>query len=201
MSLAPQTRQSLIVRLQGPRDELAWQEFAAIYEPLVYRLARQRGWQDADARELTQEVLLTVANAIERWQADADRGSFRGWLFRIARNLMVNYWKRNRRHRAAAGGTAILERLACEPASDDANSAWFDDEYRRELFRWAAELIRGEFHETTWDAFWLTCVEGRSIGNIAAQLGISVGAAYVARSRIMARLKQVIQTHERELQS
>jgi RNA polymerase sigma-70 factor (ECF subfamily) len=200
MHPGPQTRRSLLVRLQGTRDEAAWDEFAAIYEPLVYRLARQRGWQDADARELSQEVLLAVAKSIERWDLDASRGSFRGWLFRIARNLMINYWKRRRRQPVAAGGSERLEFFASQPAPDglDAHSQWFDQEYRRELFRWAAEKIRGEFRAPTWDAFWLTCVEGRPIANIAAQLNMSLGAAYVARSRVMARLRTVVQAHEDE---
>src|SRR5262245_34457770 len=198
MNMAPQTRHSLLMRLQGSRDESAWREFVAIYEPLVYRLARQRGWQDADARELSQEVLVAVANAIDRWDADPSKGSFRGWLFRIARNLMINYWKRNLRHPAALGGSELVDLLAAQPARENADSQWFDQEYRRELFRWTAEQIRGEFRESTWDAFWLTCVDGRPIGNVAAQLGISLGAAYVARSRVMARLKDVIQAHEDE---
>jgi len=183
------------VRLQGQRDELAWQEFVAIYEPLVYRLARQRGWQDADARELSQEVLCTVATAISRWQTDPARGSFRGWLFQIARNLMINYWKKGQRRAVAMGGSDGFDLLARQPCREDAESQQFELEYRRELFRWAAEQVRGEFREATWDAFWLTCVEGRPVGNVAAQLGISAGAAYVARSRVMARMKRVIQRH------
>ena len=115
MGLSPETRMSLLARLRGHRDEEAWGQFVAIYEPLVYRLARQRGWQDADARELTQEILLAVANAIGRWDADPTRGSFRGWLFCIARNLMVNFWKRRQRQPIAAGGTAIFEQLAEQP--------------------------------------------------------------------------------------
>ena len=198
MSLSPETRLSLLARLRGPRDEEAWGQFVAIYDPLVYRLARQRGWQDADARELTQEILLAVAGAIGRWDADPSKGSFRGWLFRIARNLMVNFWKRRQRQPLAAGGSDMLERLAAQPADEGSDAAWFDEEYRREIFRWAAEQVRSEFREATWDAFWWTCVDGRPIANVAAQLGISTGAAYVARSRVMARLKQVIQTHDSE---
>jgi RNA polymerase sigma-70 factor (ECF subfamily) len=111
---------------------------------------------------------------------------------------MVNFWKRRQRQPIAAGGSALLELLAEQPAAEGAEAAWFDDEYRREIFRWAAEQVRGEFRDSTWDAFWWTCVDGRPIANVAAQLGISTGAAYVARSRVMARLKQVVQLHESE---
>src|SRR5439155_14219450 len=79
MDQTPTTRPSLLVRLHGPRDEQAWVEFTAIYAPLVERLARQKGLQDADAADLVQEVLRTVAAAIERQMFDPARGSFRGW--------------------------------------------------------------------------------------------------------------------------
>src|SRR4051812_16894706 len=99
----PDTRRSLLVRLRESRDDAAWAEFIAIYDPLVYRLARRRGLQDADARDLCQDVLRAVAGAIERWDPDPERGSFRGWLFRIARNLMLNYLVSQRKHPRGTG--------------------------------------------------------------------------------------------------
>jgi RNA polymerase sigma factor (sigma-70 family) len=193
MNRGPDTRASLLLRIRNPRDEQSWLEFAAIYEPLVYRLARSKGFQDADAKELAQEVLLAVANAIERWTPDPERGSFRGWLFRVARNLMINFLARERRHPHGVGNTDFARWLEDQPAAGGEQTAEFDRQYRRELFRWAAEQIRGQFHAATWQAFWETCVEGRGIAEVAQSLDMSVGQVYVARSRVMSRLREKIE--------
>lgn len=193
MAEVPPTRPSLLVRLRDPRDEPAWTEFVEIYEPVIYRLARRRGFQDADARELAQEVLVAVASAIDRWEPDPGRGKFRTWLFCIARNLSINLLASRRRHAQGTGDTDFCALLAQQPAPEGEESAWFDREYKRELFERAAGQVREEFREPTWRAFWMTGVEGKAIGEAAEMLGISVGAVYVARSRVMARLRTAIE--------
>jgi RNA polymerase sigma-70 factor (ECF subfamily) len=193
MDETPNTRPSLLVRIRDPQDERAWREFLDIYEPLVYRLARRRGFQDADARELSQEVFLAVASAIDRWDPDPSRGSFRGWLFRIARNLMINLLASQRRHPQGTGSTDIKQLLEEQAAPVGEDSALFDRQYQREVFRWAAEQIRGQFHETTWRAFWLSSVEQQEIKEVAETLGLSAGAVYIARSRVMARLRETVE--------
>src|SRR5690242_19549275 len=98
MHSAPTTRPSLLIRLRDPGDERAWFEFVEIYGPLVRRLARSRGFQHADGEDLVQEVFRVVTVAIDRGVYDPGRGSFRGWLFRIARNLAVNALVQRSRH-------------------------------------------------------------------------------------------------------
>ena len=97
MDETPATRPSLLVRSRDPRDERAWGEFLEIYSPLVYQFARRKGFQDSDADDLAQEVFRAVAAAIDRWDADPSRGSFRGWLLRITRNQMIDFTVRNKR--------------------------------------------------------------------------------------------------------
>ncbi len=124
MNDSPATRHSLIVKLRDPADSAAWSEFVELYEPLVYRLARRKGLQDADSRDLVQEVFRAVAGAVDRW--DPDRGSFRGWISRIARNLMINFLTRRGNHVRGSGATSVQDLLEAHPARDESATAVFD---------------------------------------------------------------------------
>jgi RNA polymerase sigma-70 factor (ECF subfamily) len=198
MTDSPTTRPSLLVRLRDPRDEQAWIEFQEIYAPLIRRLALGRGLQEADAADLTQEVFHAVSRAIERWDPDPARGSFRGWLSRIARNLIVNLLVAQRRHPRGTGDSDVQALIEQQPAPDDEEFSRFEREYRRRLLAWASARIRGEFRPATWDAFWWTGVEGQAPKSVAERLGMTVGAVYIARSRVMARLKREIERFEGE---
>lgn len=139
----PETRPSLVLRLQNSADQRAWAEFVEIYQPLILRTLRSRGLQEADAREVCQEVLLAVSRAVERWDARPERGSFRGWLSSITRNLCVNFLIRRARHPQPLGDeTQLREWLESAPAADSEASRWFALEERRQQLRWAAERVR-----------------------------------------------------------
>jgi RNA polymerase sigma-70 factor (ECF subfamily) len=187
MSATPTTRASLLVRLRDRGDAAAWREFVSLYAPVVYAYARRRQVQDADAADLTQEVLRNVMNAARKLEYDPARGSFRAWLFTVTRNKLIDLRERQRRGRGA-GGTSAAERIEQQPAPDD--EAVWDEEFRRRLFSAAAEQVRGEFEPSTWRAFWLTAVEDKKPADAAAELGMSVGAVYVAKSRVQASLRQ-----------
>jgi RNA polymerase sigma factor (sigma-70 family) len=193
MRESPTTRPSLLARIRDPQDERAWAEFLEIYAPLVHRLARRGGLQEADAADLTQDVFRAVAGAIDRWDPDPAHGSFRGWLFRIARNLMVNLLAAQRRAPRGTGDTDVAHLLERQPAPDGEDTARFDAEYRRRLFEWAVEQVRGEFRETTWQAFWRTAVEAQAPKVVAEELGLSTGAVYVYRNRVMARIRSKVE--------
>lgn len=200
MGESPSTRLSLLARLRDPRDEQAWGEFVEIYTPLIHHLARRRGLQEADAADLAQDLFRAVAGAIDRWDPDPRLGSFRAWLFRIARNLIIDALAARRRHPRGSGDTEV-RRLIEEQldSAAEADSALFDVEYRRRLFQWAAAKVRPEFRDATWKAFWKTSVEGEPAKEVGRTLGMTVGAVYVARSRVMARLKQAIEQVEDEI--
>lgn len=191
MTESPETRASLILRLRDRADQQAWGEFVEIYQPVVYRLARYKGLQHADAEDVVQQVLSAVAGAIERWQPDEARGKFRTWLQTIARNVIINALTRRAADRAS-GETGERELLARQPAADEADSRLLMIECRREIFQWAARQVREEFEADTWDAFWQTTVEGGDVAAVARRLAKKPGAVYTARSRVMRRLKQKV---------
>ena len=199
MQTSPETRPSLLLRLRNPQDEQAWREFLEIYEPLIERLARRRGLQHADARELVQEVLLAVSGAIDRWDPDEAKGSFRGWLSTITRNLTINLLKREGRHARGTGDSEFARLMNEQPDPVGENTALFDLEYRRRLFQFAAEHVQEQFEVATWQAFWKTSVEQQPLVDVCEELGMSRGAIYVARSRVMAKLRKHIEKLESEV--
>ncbi|MCA9203845.1 MAG: sigma-70 family RNA polymerase sigma factor [Planctomycetales bacterium] len=186
--MEPETRESLLRRVRGCADDAAWDEFVSLYWPVVYRLARRRGMQHADAQDLAQQVLLAVSSAIPRWEPRDGSGKFRHWLARVAKNAILNALMRGPRDRAT-GGTTAVELLREQASADDASSAAIEWECRRERFRQAARLVRQQVDAATWQAFWLTTVEARGVEETAAALNKSIGSVYAARSRVMRRLR------------
>jgi RNA polymerase sigma-70 factor (ECF subfamily) len=192
MAELPITRASLLVRIRDARDQEAWRHFVQIYAPVVYGYARERGLQDADAADLTQEVLRAVSAAVGRFNYDPQRGSFRGWLFTVTHHKLHDFLAGQKRQCRGTGGAAARELLEAQPARDEDQALW-DLEYERRLFNWAAEQVRDRFHDSTWRAFWLTAVDGKSGQEVADRLGMTVAAVYLAKSRVMARLREQIQ--------
>lgn len=191
----PETQHTLLARLGNPSDAAAWSEFCEIYEPTTYRLARRYGLQDADAREVTQEVLLTVSRKIHDFDLQRN-GRFRGWLNTIARNTTIDAIRKRRID--GQGGTDFLMKLQGIPGVTPNEDYQFDFEARREQFRWAANQIRKTVSPNQWESFWLTAVEGRSGAQVAERLNLTVGAVYVARCRVLAKIKQVLAPYREE---
>jgi RNA polymerase sigma factor (sigma-70 family) len=197
MSSAPETRPSLLIRVRNPADRAAWQEFVEIYRPIILRLAHHKGMQAADAEDIAQEVLTVVAKAVEQWEHDPKRAKFRTWLHRVANNAILNVLSRGKPDRGA-GGPSLQAALTQKESRDGPDSDLLRLEYRREVFRWAARQVRKEFRQETWDAFWLTAIEGRSVEVVAKELAKDSGAIYAARSRIIRRIQEKVTEYEQE---
>lgn len=193
MSETPITQPSLLVRIRDVTDDQAWHEFVDIYTPMIYRFLRKRGLQDADAGDLTQEVLRAVAASIERLDYDPRRGTFRGWLLTITRNKLYDHLAAQSGQARGSGDSGMQQILQAVPEHNGADVSDWDHEYALRVFQYTAGLIQHEFQETTWQAFWETCVGGREIREVALSLQISVGAVYIARSRVLNRLKQEVE--------
>jgi len=185
----PETSDSLLIRVSDSNDRAAWERFVAIYRPMVYRIGRRAGLQDSDAEDLTQLVMESVAKTIPNWEKDPQKGGFRAWLNRVARNALVSML-RSGNHATAIGGSGFLERSKAVEAPTEEIERIIEQEHHRSRLRWAAEQIRHEFKERSWRAFWLTTLDDLSVPEAADKLEMSSGAVYAARSRIMRRLQE-----------
>jgi RNA polymerase sigma-70 factor (ECF subfamily) len=178
------TSPSLLERLRQPDAGANWNRFVALYTPLIYSWACRIGLQDQDAADLVQDVFVLLLQKMPQFHYDPQR-RFRSWL----RTLVVNRWHDSCRRRAAAlrhGNAEGLDELA---VSDPAEQVW-EEEYSRHVIRRALELMQAEFEPTTWKACWEMSAAGRPAAEVAAELGITLAAAYAAKSRVLRRLRQ-----------
>jgi RNA polymerase sigma-70 factor (ECF subfamily) len=176
------TSLTLLERLRKNADG-AWDRFVRLYQPLLLVWARRQGLQEADALELTQEVLVKLLLLLPTYQRGEGQ-SFRGWLYRVTTNQCVDF----RRRRRAILPLPPAEDLA---ASDPPSVVELEEaEYRRLLVHRTLELIRGDFNEPTWAAFLGVRVEGRPAREVAGQLGLSANAVYLACHRVLTRIKE-----------
>jgi RNA polymerase sigma factor (sigma-70 family) len=189
---SPLTRASLLLQIRDGANQAAWQEFVNLYGPVVYGFARKRGLQDADAADIVQDVLRSVSLSIGRLDYDRHQGTFRGWLFTVTRNKVFNFLSARRIRPQGSGDTTTNQLLDSRPNGSDDSEVW-ELEYQRRLAALAMGRIKEEFQANTWQAFWLTAVEGVGALEVAKQLRMSPGAIYVAKSRVLARLRDEVE--------
>jgi RNA polymerase sigma-70 factor (ECF subfamily) len=178
------TPSSLLERLRQPFEPEAWARFVALYAPLIHSWGRRVGLQDQDAADLTQEVFVTLLRVLPTFTYDRHR-SFRRWL----KTITLNKWRNARKRpesRVLSGQAEAPERVA---VVDEAEAFW-EAEYRQRLAARALQLMRADFQETTWKACWETVAAGRPAAEVAAELGLTVGAVYAAKFRVLDRLRQ-----------
>jgi RNA polymerase sigma-70 factor (ECF subfamily) len=188
MNIGPETRLSLLIRIQDDQDQHAWAEFVDIYWDLIYRFGRKKGLQEADALDLTQEVLCALRMGIKKFKYDPDRGSFKSWLLKIAHNERINLVKRRRPEPVGSGDSGILAR---QPSPED--SVIWEEEFLLRLLECALDRVKARCRDSKWEAFWLTAVAGKKPAEVARALSMSVGAVYIARSRVLELLRAEIE--------
>jgi len=180
------TPPTLLERVRDPANQEAWGRFVQLYTPLLYRWAGQAGVRDQDAADLVQEVFVTLLHKLPQFRYDRD-GSFRAWL----RTVLRNKWQEIQRRRLPAPMDARAGPLAELPDRVD-NDQLDGVAYREYLVQRALELVQGDFEPTTWRAWQEFAVAGRPAAEVARELGITPHAVYLAKARVLRRLRQEI---------
>ena len=186
-----QTRVTLLSRIKNPEDRRAWAEFVDLYGLVLYNFCSKRGLQSADVEDVVQEALRSVASAIQNFEYDPAKGTFRGWLFRVVRSKLNDHFRKAAKREQGTGRTTIL-RMIEETPSESEIEEW-DEEYHRYVFRWAADRVKPQVTKKSWSAFWMTAVEERDPAEVANELGMERGAVYVAKSRVISRLRDTVE--------
>ena len=135
------------------------------------------------------QIIGSDQNLGQCFQFDPDRGTFRSWLYGIARNKISDFLQRRSRHPSGTGDTDMLELIHEVPDAEEEADRW-EQEYQRQLFSMAADKVRAVVDDSTWQAFWQTAIDGCPARDVAQALGMSEGAVYVAKSRVVARIKK-----------
>lgn len=165
---------------------------AELYTPLIFRWCLRAGLQANAAEDIVQEVFRVVAARIDGFTRQRPDGTFRGWLWQITRNKLGDYFRHLRNHPSGLGGSDALERWHQLATPEEPSSAADADDGLSDLCRRGLELVRAEFRPSTWDAFWRVLVDGQSPEDVAESLGLSVNAVYLAKSRVLRRLRAVL---------
>ncbi len=189
MSHANATRPTLLIRLRDHEDGASWTEFVEIYQPLIRRFARSRGVDETNLSDVSQEVLRSVASAIRKFEYDPEKGTFRSWLITAVRREI---WRQSRKAQKQA---VLLEHEdALGGGDNDEGVEVWERDYQRQLVAWAISKIQPEFSATSWSAFQKSAIEGGAATDVAVELDSSPGAIYVAKSRVLKRLREKIQS-------
>jgi RNA polymerase sigma-70 factor (ECF subfamily) len=189
-SAPPGTSLTLLQRLRDNEPE-AWRTLVQLYTPMLYHWCARGGVQGADAEDVAQEVFRAAATSLEKFRREREGDSFRGWLRGITRNMLLLHFRRAHRQPQARGGTDAFVQL--QEVADTATTPSEEEDPPSELEalrRRALELVRGQVEERTWQAFWLTAIEGHSPSDAGVSLSMSATAVRMAKSRVLRRLKE-----------
>ncbi len=183
---ADATRPSLLLRIRDPQDADSWSNFVDLYSPLLLRYARKRGLQEADAADVTQDVLVQLAKSIRSFEYRPERGRFRDWLGTVVRHRVLRFFKREANQARRADGEWLDDLPATQQDSD------WSDAFNAHILNAALEHVRPHFEETTWEAFRLAWLEQQPATTVAEKLDVPVAGVYLAKSRVLKRLREEV---------
>jgi RNA polymerase sigma-70 factor (ECF subfamily) len=185
-SIDDATRPSLLLRVRDPADAAAWGVFAEIYGPIIYSYCRRSSLQETDASDVSQEVMIRVSSAIQRFEYDPVRGGFRHWLGRVTRNEIARFFQAKGRHPASL---ALSDRDVDQANGAPSESHW-DEHFHTALLDVAIRRIEPLFEPSTWQAFQSVWIEDCTPEAASQALGLPVEKVYVAKSRVLKRLRE-----------
>jgi RNA polymerase sigma-70 factor (ECF subfamily) len=184
------TSRSLLARVRADEPD-AWDRLVHLYAPLVLHWCRRSGLQNQDVADIFQEVFQAVVAHVGKFRREREGDTFRGWLRRITQNKVRDHFRKIGHEARATGGSSAQERLGQLPTPQPVEDELVpEDDGERALLARALDLIRGEFEEHTWSAFWRTAVESRAAKDVGDELAMSPGAVRVAKSRVLRRLRE-----------
>jgi len=187
MSANDPTSQSLLIRLAASEPD-AWDRLVKLYSPLVAYWCRQWGVRGDALEDLTQEVFAALANGLESYGRNRPGASFRAWIRGITRHKLQDHFRR--RGMQAEGGTTAMARLREVPEAQAEPELSEPDDQVTALYGRALELVRNQFEERTWNAFWKVAMENRTPAEVATEMGITPSTVRQAKARILRRLKE-----------
>jgi RNA polymerase sigma-70 factor (ECF subfamily) len=174
------TQPSLVLRLRDHSDGAAWNEFVDVYSPLIYDFCRTRELQSSDAADVTQEVLLRLSKAVRNFEYDRSKGLFRDWLARIVLNEIRRYAKKL--------SQLVVSSEELDKDCGELASSW-NEQFQQHIFAKALDRAKSRFNEETWAMFEMSWLKKLPAQQVAQDLGISIERIYVARSRVLKRLR------------
>jgi RNA polymerase sigma-70 factor (ECF subfamily) len=184
------TSATLLQRLRDRTDAEAWQRLVDLYTPLLSGWLRRHALQASDAEDVVQEVLATVAHELPHFEHSGRPGAFRHWLRTILVNRLREFWRGNRARPTAAGGSDFAQMLDQLADPDSGLSQLWDQEHDQHVARRLLAMIEPQFAPSTWQAFRRVVLDGAKPDVVAAELGLSVNAVFIAKSRVLHRLRQ-----------
>jgi RNA polymerase sigma-70 factor (ECF subfamily) len=185
-----ETSASLLDGLQKQDDPAAWPRLVALYTPLIRGWLRQHARLDQDADDLVQDILAVVVRKLPDFRREPRTGAFRRWLKNITVNCLRNSWRARRTQPVAPGNSAFAEMLRELEDPESALSRLWDQEHDRYVMHHLLGLIRPCFQPATWRAFERVALDGIPPDQVAEERGVSVNSVFIAKSRVLARLRQ-----------